>query len=87
MTDRERMLRAARGEWADRLPFAPRLDLWHNDFDPSMGMGLGDYYADFVQTEAMALGYTVEQVRAWQPPEPVRKARGGRKKKAAAEEE
>ena len=30
MTDRERMLRAARGEWADRLPFAPRLDLWHN---------------------------------------------------------
>lgn len=30
MTDKERMLRAARGEWADRLPFAPRLDLWHN---------------------------------------------------------
>jgi hypothetical protein len=24
------MLRAARGEWADRLPFAPRLDLWYN---------------------------------------------------------
>ena len=30
MTHKERMLRAARGEWADRLPFAPRLDLWHN---------------------------------------------------------
>ena len=30
MNDKERMLRAARGEWADRLPFAPRLDLWHN---------------------------------------------------------
>jgi len=30
MTDKERMLRAARGERADRLPFAPRLDLWHN---------------------------------------------------------
>ena len=30
MTDRERMLRAARGERTDRLPFAPRLDLWHN---------------------------------------------------------
>jgi hypothetical protein len=29
MTDKERMLRAARGEWADRLPFAPRLDQWH----------------------------------------------------------
>jgi uroporphyrinogen-III decarboxylase len=30
MTHKERMLRAARGEWADRLPFAPRLDLWYN---------------------------------------------------------
>jgi hypothetical protein len=30
MTSKERMLRAARGQWADRLPFAPRLDLWHN---------------------------------------------------------
>jgi len=30
MTHKEQMLRAARGEWADRLPFAPRLDLWHN---------------------------------------------------------
>ncbi len=30
MTHKERMLRAARGDWADRLPFAPRLDLWHN---------------------------------------------------------
>jgi len=30
MTHRERMLRAARGDWADRLPFVPRLDLWHN---------------------------------------------------------
>ncbi|MBI4013069.1 MAG: hypothetical protein HY359_12205 [Candidatus Rokubacteria bacterium] len=30
MTHRERMLGAARGERADRLPFAPRLDLWHN---------------------------------------------------------
>ena len=30
MTHKDRMLRAARGEWADRLPFAPRLDLWHN---------------------------------------------------------
>lgn len=30
MTHKERMFRAARGQWADRLPFAPRLDLWHN---------------------------------------------------------
>ena len=30
MTDKERMLRAARGEWADRLPWVPRIDLWYN---------------------------------------------------------
>jgi hypothetical protein len=30
MTNKERMLKAARGEWADWLPFAPRLDLWYN---------------------------------------------------------
>ena len=24
------MLKAARGEWADQLPWAPRTDLWHN---------------------------------------------------------
>jgi hypothetical protein len=30
MTHKERMLKAARGERADRLPWAPRIDLWHN---------------------------------------------------------
>jgi hypothetical protein len=30
MTPKERMLRAARGEWADILPWAPRIDLWYN---------------------------------------------------------
>ena len=30
MTHKERMLSAARGEWADQLPWVPRIDLWHN---------------------------------------------------------
>ena len=30
MTHKERMLKAARGEWADQLPWGPRIDLWHN---------------------------------------------------------
>ena len=30
MTEKERMLRAVRGEWADRLPWVPRIDLWYN---------------------------------------------------------
>ncbi len=29
MTHKERMLKAARGEWADQLPWAPRIDLWY----------------------------------------------------------
>jgi hypothetical protein len=27
---KERMLKAARGEWPDHLPWAPRIDLWYN---------------------------------------------------------
>ncbi|MHB8907645.1 MAG: cobalamin-dependent protein [Syntrophales bacterium] len=30
MTHKERILKAIRGEVADRLPYVPRLDLWHN---------------------------------------------------------
>jgi hypothetical protein len=30
MTHKERMLKAARGEWSDQLPWVPRIDLWHN---------------------------------------------------------
>jgi len=30
ITYKERMLKAARGEWADQLPWVPRMDLWHN---------------------------------------------------------
>ena len=30
MTHKEQMLKAARGERADRLPWVPRIDLWHN---------------------------------------------------------
>ncbi len=30
MTYKERILKAAKGEWADYLPWVPRIDLWHN---------------------------------------------------------
>jgi hypothetical protein len=30
MTDKERMLKAARGQRADQLPWVPRIDLWYN---------------------------------------------------------
>jgi hypothetical protein len=52
------------------------LKLWHNALDPAMGMGIGDYFEEFVKTEAMALGYTLDQVRAWEPPAKAKGARG-----------
>ncbi len=30
MTHKERFLTVIRGEMADRIPYVPRLDLWHN---------------------------------------------------------
>jgi len=30
MTHRERLLKIARGEMVDKIPFVPRIDLWHN---------------------------------------------------------
>ncbi len=53
------------------------LKLWHNTMDPAMGMGLGDYFEDFVATEALAIGYTGDQVRAWRPPAPKPRGRKG----------
>jgi len=32
------------------------LNLWHNALDPSMGMGIGHYFADLVKTEARRWG-------------------------------
>jgi hypothetical protein len=52
------------------------LELWHNGLDPEMDMGMGGDFADFVKTEAMELGYTVNEVRAWQQPAPEKGRRG-----------
>ena len=52
---------------------------WHNELDPQHGSRMGDYFAGFVQDESRSLGETVEALRAWQPPPPVR----GRRRRAA----
>jgi hypothetical protein len=55
MTYKERMLKAARGEWADQLPWAPRIDLWYNsnsvqgNFPPLFKQGTSlDQIADYI---------------------------------------
>ena len=58
----------------------PWLQQWHNAIDPDFGERMGDYYAAFVRDEARALGFTLEELRGWQPV--VVAKRRGRKPKA-----
>jgi hypothetical protein len=53
----------------------PWLLQWHNDVDPDLQLCLGEFYRDFVRDEAQSLGYTVEQLRAWQPLQATRSRR------------
>ena len=46
---------------------------------PGYGIGMGDYFAGFVDEEARALGFTLDDVRAWQPP-----ARNSRRRRRAS---
>lgn len=45
----------------------PWLKQWHNEVDPTYGERMGDYYQGFVFEEARALGFTLDDLRAWQP--------------------
>lgn len=58
----------------------PWLQQWHNAIDPDFGERMGDYYAAFVRDEARALGFTLEELRGWQPVVVAKKR--GRKSKA-----
>jgi hypothetical protein len=46
---------------ADLIPW---LKQWHNTHDPAYGMGLGDYFAGFLEEQCRALGMTVQEVNA-----------------------
>jgi hypothetical protein len=46
----------------------PWLRQWHNDADPATGTRLGDFFADFVTTEAHTLGVSPDALAAWRPP-------------------
>lgn len=45
----------------------PWLLQWHNDLDPEYGQRMGEFFASFAQTEARALGWTVEDLKTWTP--------------------
>jgi hypothetical protein len=64
---------------AGLLELIPWLKQWHNELDPAYGIGMGDYFAGFVDEEARALGFTLDDIRAWQPP-----ARNSRRRRRAS---
>jgi hypothetical protein len=63
---------------AGLLELIPWLKQWHNELEPAFGIGMGDYFAGFVDEEARALGFTLDDVRVWQPP-----ARNSRRRRRA----
>ncbi len=64
---------------AGLLELVPWLRQWHNgqDDDPAKDRA-GDAYATFVETEARALGFTLDDLRAWRPEERKGKGRAAR---------
>ena len=56
----------------------PWLKQWHNDIDPEFGVPMGDYFEGFLQEESRNLGLTLDEIRAWQPPQ--RTASRGRRR-------
>ncbi len=52
---------------AGLLELVPWLEQWHNDLDPVFGERMGTYYKGFVTEEAHALGFTLDDLRAWKP--------------------
>ncbi len=52
---------------AGLLELVPWLEQWHNEIDPAYGERMGTYYRGFVNEEARALGFTLDDLRTWKP--------------------
>lgn len=61
---------------AGLLELLPWIRQWHPGPDPEFGVDLGETYESFVDTEARALGTTVEAIRVWSPPSSSGRSRG-----------
>ena len=68
---------------AGLLELVPWLRQWHNGIDEETGLRMGDYYAEFVADQARTLGLTLDDLRCWTPPAPVRRGRGPGRRSAA----
>ena len=61
---------------AGLLELVPWLRQWHNGIDEETGLRMGIYYAEFVADQARTLGLTLDDLRGWTPPAPLRRGRG-----------
>ena len=62
--------------YAGLAELEPWLLQWHNDFDPSMGVGMGDFFRGHLDVELHHQGLTREDLAAWRPPKKRRGRRG-----------
>jgi hypothetical protein len=71
------------------IELLPWLKQWHNDVHPEFGMPMGDYFEGFLQEESRNLGLTLDEIRAWEPPQkaPGRGRKASKAKRVQAEVE
>lgn len=50
------------------MELLPWLRQWHDDIDPTYGLGMGQYFADFIDTERRALGVSESDLTEWEAP-------------------
>ena len=50
------------------------LKQWHDDLDPETGLKLGTYFSEFAEAQCQELGFSPQEVFAWQPPARARRA-------------
>ena len=54
---------------ASLIELLPWIKQWHNEIDREFGVRMGDYFDGFLQEESRQMGLTLDQIRAWQPPQ------------------
>ena len=62
----------------------PWLKQWHNEIDPSIGQGLGDYFDDYLQGEVRRHQLTPADLRTWRPPAKTRRRRSRRRSESSS---
>lgn len=65
---------------AGLLDLKPCLLQWHNELDPEIGVRMGEYFVQFAEGQCQELGFSPEDVGAWQPATAASGRRGRRRR-------